>query len=131
MATLLSHGFKRLKNETTFETLRSSGDFDSLDAKLASALGRIVSGEAGREVTRVTETEAREGRLIKGRQILFLLLQYYRVNEEAVSFYNLADLCSTRLVNDGQLEQFLNTWDNVLAGMDKEPDDAVKEKSLP
>jgi hypothetical protein len=54
----------------SFEKLASSGDdFKSLDIKLASSLAKLTHDELGRTITLATEREAKDGRLIKGRQI--------------------------------------------------------------
>ena len=61
---------------TTFASLAfSAKKLESLDCKLASALVKSCDKTLlAQEITRATEAEAKAGRNIKGRQILFHLL---------------------------------------------------------
>jgi hypothetical protein len=53
----------------TYDLLADSGEFGTLDIKLAAALTKVATGEIGRKVTLAVETEAKPGRMLKGRQI--------------------------------------------------------------
>ena len=57
--------------------LYESGPFRSLDAKLAASLTKIITGEFARQIYILTEEGASKGKLLRGRQILFLLYQHY------------------------------------------------------
>jgi hypothetical protein len=106
----------------TFEALaHCSRNFGSLDQKLASALMANAKGELGRQITHASETEHREGRCVKGRQLLFLVYQYYRIDEAAGALYNIHDLWNVTFQEDGKMEGFLASWDALLAGMKKIP----------
>ena len=108
----------------SFDALAHSGrTFGSLDQKLAAALVAIAKGELGRQITHASETERREGRCVKGRQLLFLVYQYYRIDEAAGALYNIHDLWNVTFVNDDKMEGFLASWDALLAGMKKTPSD--------
>ena len=56
-----------MKTETlTFEELRDSAGFSSLDCKLSAAISNIVSGDLERRICVMKEKAAKECRLLKG-----------------------------------------------------------------
>ena len=73
------------KDGSSFENLGKSGTgYETLDAKLASALVKTCDGSnLSRDITAKTEQEAKDGRNIKGRQILWMIYEYFRSNELA------------------------------------------------
>jgi hypothetical protein len=101
-----------------------SKKFETLDAKLSSALTLVCKGELGRKITLRTEEEAKAMKLIRGRQILWLIYEEYRINEEAGSLNNITDLMKVTMRKDhtkvDQLSRFLLNWETVLAGI-KDP----------
>ena len=101
--------------------------FDTLDAKLAAALTNVCKGELSRKVILKTEEEAKAQRLIRGRQILWLIYEEYRINEEAGSLMNLSDLMKVVIKKDQSkiehLSRFMMNWDSVIAGMSNPPSD--------
>ena len=93
-----------------FDRLRHLGrTHKSIDVKLASALTEIANGPLGRTVTNHTELELKAGRMIKGRQILWLAQQHFKVNEEAGAVYAIQDILSVQYRDDKHMEHFLNT----------------------
>ena len=59
------------------------------------------------------ETEANEARIIRGRQVLFMLDDHFRTNMKHGSTHALQDLFS-----EGEnLNTFISNWDQVLAGI--------------
>jgi hypothetical protein len=106
----------------SFDALRSSNGFDSLDAKLLAALVRAAQNTVvGGQISRAQEVAARKGFFLKGRQALHLIYDYYKVSESQVGVMDLADLISVELRDDGHLQTFIDNWDTVLCGMTKEP----------
>jgi hypothetical protein len=51
--------------------LSDSGTFVTLDAKIAAAITKLSEGDLGRQLTNAKEKGMKEGRLVKGRQLLF------------------------------------------------------------
>ena len=88
---------KTEKVETTFDELRNSDGFDSLDAKLAAALTKIATGELGRRIMLMVEQEASKGRMLKGRQILWMIHENHELDEERGALYDFTDLMAIRL----------------------------------
>jgi hypothetical protein len=111
----------------TYDLLADSGEFGTLDIKLAAALTKVATGEIGRKVTLAVETEAKRGRMLKGRQILWMVHDYHKYDEEIGALYDYQDLLSVRLKNDSCLESFMNSWDSVLAGMRVTPAEELLE----
>ena len=108
-----------------FDEFRSSGDFSTLDTKLGSALSDLAKGELGRRLTLATEKEDKDGRNVTGRQLLKVVYDYYKTDEYSGVLYDVADLMEVKVKGDNpgwkQLQDFRDTWDETLAGMEKEP----------
>ena len=68
------------KEEQTLEALRKVAPFATLDAKLLSALTNIITGDFARKVDTFKETEATAGRIVRGRQVLFMLHDHFSTN---------------------------------------------------
>ena len=102
------------------------GAVATLDAKLLSALTNIITGDFARKVDIFKETEANEGRIIRGRQVLFMLHDHFSTNMKHGPTYALQDLFSVRLKGDN-LKTFISNRDQVLAGIQKVPEESVLE----
>ena len=113
----------------TFDGLRKSGrKFESLDCKLASALQKSCNNTPlSQEITQITESEAMAGRNIKGRQILFLIYQFYKSDEQAGQLFSILDLSKVIWRGDKNLHKFIVTWDGVVTGMKTVIPDDQKE----
>jgi hypothetical protein len=82
-----------LEVELPYATFKSFGGrpddrFRKLDSLLAAGLLSVASGDLGREITYQSELEAKVGRLIKGRQILWIVYEYYHSRGTAGSLYD-------------------------------------------
>ena len=109
----VSHSWKE---EQTLEALRKVAPFATLDAKLLSALTNIITGDFARKVDTFKETEATAGRIVRGRQVLFMLHDYFSTNIKHGATYALQDLFSVQLRGEN-LKSFISNWDQVLAGI--------------
>ena len=81
----------------TCEELKSPGNFGTLDAKLMSSLTTILVGDFARRINTLKETEAAKGHQVRGRQVLFLLNEYFSTNAKHGSTYSIQDLFSVKL----------------------------------
>ena len=108
------------------EELRDTGGFSTLDAKVLSAVTNVLEGDFARQMDTLKEREAHAGRLVRGRQILFLLHQHFATNILHNSVYDMEDLLSVTLVNEN-LVMFVRNWDTVLSGIQTTPEDKVLE----
>ena len=114
------------KEEQTLEALRKVAPFATLDAKLLSALTNIITGDFARKVDTFKETEATAGRIVRGRQVLFMLHDHFSTNIKHGATYALQDLFSVQLRGEN-LKSFISNWDQVLAGIVQTPDVSVLE----
>ena len=87
-------------------------DFEVLDAKIASALNRIIHNSHFRRRVSLEEQKAqKEYRFLRGRQIAYLIYEYFRVTGANDSVENYADLFTTRLRNDDiQEPDSMTSW---------------------
>ena len=113
--------------DANFESLANSGPiFAQLVGKIASAIRRrLPETDLGRRLQLAAERELKAGRMIKGRQCLFIIYQFYKSCEDANSFYELRDLAALNL-SDRDLPGFLNQWEYTLMGMQSEPSEETK-----
>ena len=75
-------------------------DFDVLDARIASALNRIIhNSHFKRRVSLEKQKAQKEDRCLRGRQIAYLIYEYFRVTGANDSVENYADLYIIALRN--------------------------------
>ena len=102
-------------------------DFEVLDAKTASALNRIIHNTRFKKKVRLEEQKAqKEDRFLRGRQIAYLIYEYFRVTGANDSVENYADLFTIFLRND-DVQEFDSKWDGILLSMTKIPSDDILE----
>ena len=79
----------------------SMPNFEVLDGKIASALNRIIRNTRFKEKVSLEEMKAQEeDRFLRGRQIAYLIYEYFRVTGANDSVENHADLFTVVLRND-------------------------------
>ena len=92
-----------------------------LDAKIASALNKIIhNSQFKRKVSLEEQKGQKEGRFFRGRQIAYLIYEYFRVTGANDSVENYADLFTAALQNDS-IQEFDAKWDEILLSMTKIP----------
>ena len=98
-----------------------------LDAKIASALNKIIpNSQFKKKVNHEEQKTQKEDRFLRGKQIAFMIFDYFRVTaaHDAVSDY--ADLLSVAF-HDDNIQEFDTGWDEVLLSMSKIPSDDILE----
>ena len=99
-------------------------DFEVLDAKIASALNRIIHNtQFQRKVSLEEQKAQKEDRFPRGRQIAYLTYEYFRVTGANDSVENYADLLTIVL----RIQEFDSKWDGILLSMTKIPSDDILE----
>ena len=79
----------------------SMPNFEVLDAKIASALNRIIHNSHFKKRINLEEQKAqKQDRFLRGRQIAFLIYDYFRVTGANDSVENYADLFAVALRDD-------------------------------
>ena len=98
------------------DELEDSESFPSLDAKLAAAISRIAQGDLSHRINLLKDRKAQFGKLVTGKQMLFMVFEHYRISAEDGALLDLEDLMCVRLHND-DLRSFLTDWENALTAM--------------
>ena len=102
-------------------------NFQVLDAKIASALNRIIHNSHFKRRVSLEEQKAqKEDSFLRGRQIAYLIYDYFRVTGANDSVENYADLFTISLRND-DVQEFDSKWDGILLSMTKIPPDDILE----
>ena len=102
-------------------------NFEVLDARIASALNRIIQNTRFKKKVSLEEQKAqKEDRFLRGRQIAYLIDEYFSVTGTHDSVENYADLFTIGLRND-DIQEFDSKWDGILLSMTKIPPDDILE----
>ena len=105
----------------------SMPNFDVLDARIASALNKIIHNSHFKRKISLEEQKAqKEDRFLRGRQIAYLIYEQFRVTGTDDSVENYTDLFSIVLRND-DIQEFDSKWDGILLSMTKIPHDDILE----
>ena len=101
-------------------------DFEVLDARIASALNRIIHNSHFKRRVSLEEQKAhKQDRFLRGRQIAYLIYEYFRVTGANASVENFADRFTIGLRND--VQEFDSKWDDILLSMTQIPSDDILE----
>ena len=100
-------------------------NFELLDARIASALNKIIQNTRFMKKVTLEEMKAhKENRFLRGRQISYLIYEYFRVTGVDESVPEYADLFTVVLRND-DIQEFDSTWDEILLSMTKITSDDI------
>ena len=126
---------KEVEMVDSVDDLRSSSsirgismqNFEVLDAKIASALHRIIHNTQFKRKVSLEEQKAqKQDRFLRGRQIAYLIYESFRVTGVHDSVENYADLFTISLRND-DIQEFDSKWDGISLSMTKIPPDDILE----
>ena len=121
------HWIKEVEMVDSVDDLKSSlsvrgiriPDFEVLDAKIVSALNRIIHNTQFTRTVSLEEQKAQEeDRFFRGRQIAYLMYEYFGLTGANDSVENYADLFTIALLND-DIQEFDSKWDGSLLSMTK------------
>ena len=105
----------------------SMPNFGVLDARIASALNKIIHNSHFKRKISLEEQKAqKEDRFLRGRQIAYLIYEQFRVTGTDDSVENYTDLFTIALRND-DIQEFDSKWDGILLSMTKIPHDDILE----
>ena len=105
----------------------SMPNFEVLDARIASARNTIIHNSHFKRRISLEEQEAqKQDRFLRGRQIAYLIYDYFRVTGVHDSVENYADLFTISLRND-DIQEFDSKWDGIFLSMTKIPPDDILE----
>ena len=129
------HWIKEVEMVDSVDDLKSSSyvrgiqmrNFEVLDARIASAMNRIIQNTRFKKKVSLEEQKAqKEDRFLRGRQIAYLIYEYFRVTGANDSVENHADLFTVVLRND-DIQELDSKWDGILLSMTKIPPDDILE----
>ena len=102
-------------------------NFEVLDARIASALNKIIhNSQFRRRISLGNKKAQKEDRFLRGRQIAYVIYNYFRVTGVQDSVENYTDLFTSALRND-DIQEFDSKWDGILLSMTKIPTDEILE----
>ena len=102
-------------------------NFELLEARIASALNRIIQNTRFKKKVNLEEQKAqKEYSFLRGRQIACLIYEYFRVTGANDSVENYADLFTVALRNE-DIQEFDSKWDEILQSMTQIPPDDILE----
>ena len=107
------------KPNTTFDSLYDPRDyFRTLDTKLCVAVDMLVKDKNSlkSDIDIETETLAKQGKRVAGRQVLQMVYKSYKTNVENGTVYDVMDVIAVEL-HGNQMEHFLHRWDKVILGL--------------
>ena len=88
----------------------SMPNFEVLDARIASALKKIIhNSHFKRSISLEEEKAQKQDRFLRGRQIAYLICDYFRVSGSHDSVENFTDLFTISLRND-DIQEFDSKW---------------------
>ena len=103
-------------------------NFEVLDARIASALNKIIhNSHFKRRISREEQKAQKQDRFLRGRQIAYLIYDYFRVTGSHDSVENYADLFTISLRND-DIQEFDSKFDGILLSMTPIPSDDILER---
>ena len=129
------HWIKEVELVDSVDDLRSSSsirsipmpNFEVLDARIASALNKIIQNSHFKRRISLEEQKAQKQDLfLRRRQIAYLIYDHFRVTGSHDSVENYTDLSTIVLRND-DIQEFDSKWDGILLSMTKIPHDDILE----
>ena len=103
-------------------------NFEMLDAGIASALNKIIQNSQFKKKVSLEEQKAeKEDRFLRGKQIAFMIFDYFRVTGAHDSVLDHAHSFSVTFsvtLNDHKIQEFDTRWDGVLLSI---PSDDILE----
>ena len=132
--TEASQWIKEVEMVDSVDDLKSSSstsgiqmpNFEALDARMASALNRIMHNSHFKRRISLEEQKAQKQSFFRGRQIAYLIYEYFPVTGANDSVENYADLFTIVLRND-DIQEFDSKWDGILLSTTKIPFDDILE----
>ena len=104
----------------------SMPNFVVLDARIASALNKIIHNSQLKRISMEEQKAQKQDRFLCGRQIAYLIYDNFRVTEIHASVENYADLFTIVLRSD-DIQEFDSKWDEIFLSMTKIPPDDILE----
>ena len=116
-----------LKSSRSIQGYIHFPNFEMLDARIAYSLNKIILNSFFSKKVSLEEQKAtNEDLFIRGRQIAYMIYDYFRVTGVHDTVLDYDVLSSTTLRND-DVQEFDTRWDEILLSMTKIPLDDILE----
>ena len=117
---------KAMAKDATFESLADSGEarFHPLDLILAVALARIIPKDLAPRVRTRQDDAYKKGKVLMGRQMAWIIHDWYRTEEHMGAAYGYRDLMSFHWMGDDKIESYLAQWRHLTGNLE----DDIPEK---
>ena len=99
-----------------------------MDRKLADGVLKVQSGEVGRDLMLKVGELSRKGKMIKGRQALFIVVRKFRHDIVMGFYFDITHLYQVSFESDAKAKQFSQKWTHVINGMVEPEKDENLEK---
>ena len=94
----------------------SMPNFEVLDARIASALNKIIrNSHFTRKISLEEQKAQKEDRFLQGRQIAYLIYEQFRVTGTHDSVENYTDLFTIIALRNDDIPEFDSKWDGILS----------------
>ena len=120
------------KDTTTYDSLQIPGDyFRTLDTKLCVTVDTLVkdNDRLKNDIMIATETLAKLGKRIAGRQVLKMVYDSYKTSVGNGTVFDVMDVIAVEL-HGNHMEHFLHRWDKVILGLAEPLPESTKRRSL-
>ena len=105
-------------------------NFKLLDARIASSLNKIIQNSYFKKKVSLEKLKAqKKDRFLRGRQIAFMIYDYFRITGAHDTVLDYADLFTITLRND-DVQEFDTRWDEILLLMSNIPIDDGQEDGV-
>ena len=106
----------------------SMPNFEVLDARIASALNKLIhNSHFKRKISLEEEKGQKEDRFLRGRQIVYLIYEQFRVTGIDDFVENYTDLFTLAHRND-DIQEFDSKWDGISLSLTKIPHDDILQR---
>ena len=104
--------------------LSDSGQYYTLDVKLASALHANAQGTLSIRINNAADEASTQMRILTGREILALYALHFRMDQQYGNFNSIIDLSRIRCQGDGDVERWLLLWQRMRRNLTSRLSDA-------
>jgi len=111
---------------SSWQELEDDEGFETLSAKMASGLIKVVQGQLAKEIQLIDDQLSKQGKYLNGRQIYWIICNHFKVCETQGTIIELKDLLALSLKGDN-VRQFVNAWNATMNLLQNIPSDDVLE----
>ena len=104
----------------TFEELQDSGGerFVKLDVALAVGIMPTCPEMLQTRINQKDlELQRKDGGMLKGRQMVHMMYQWFEVKQGMGFYYGVNDITNLKYPGDAHIEHFMNTWYTIINGL--------------